>query len=88
MTTRQSSFHCRRSASAERTDRQPSLRHAARSGLSREGFVGSRIVESPEGPPRKYYELTKAGQQQLEQINRYWNQIGEGIARLVKEKQS
>jgi len=56
------------------------------SRLYREGFVATDLEESTEGPPRKYYVLTKAGQYQLAQMNKYWQTIEEGIDQLRKGK--
>ena len=55
------------------------------SRLHREGFVQTHIEESASGPPRKYYELTKSGQQQLVRMNEYWQSIESGIDDLRKE---
>ena len=56
------------------------------SRLHREGFVTTSIEESTEGPPRKYYELTKSGQQQLGRMNASWQTIESGIDGLRKGK--
>lgn len=48
------------------------------SRLKREGFVQTTLKESTEGPARKYYELTKGGQEILEQMNAYWEDIKTG----------
>jgi PadR family transcriptional regulator, regulatory protein PadR len=54
------------------------------SRLHREGFVSTQLEESASGPPRKYYELTKAGQQELARMNKYWESIETGIDALRK----
>jgi PadR family transcriptional regulator, regulatory protein PadR len=54
------------------------------SRLHREGFVTTHLEESTSGPPRKYYELTKPGQQQLARMNEYWQTIETGIDGLRK----
>jgi PadR family transcriptional regulator PadR len=54
------------------------------SRLHRDGFVTTQLEESASGPPRKYYELTKAGQQQLTRMNEYWQTIENGIDDLRK----
>ena len=56
------------------------------SRLHREGFVTTSIEESSEGPPRKYYALTKSGQAQLGRMNTYWESIESGIDGLRKGK--
>ena len=35
-------------------------------------LVKTAVVKSPDGPNRKYYRLTKAGQRTLDQMNGYW----------------
>jgi PadR family transcriptional regulator PadR len=54
------------------------------SRLHREGFVTTDLKESTSGPPRKYYELTPAGRQQLARMNAYWLTIETGIDGLRK----
>lgn len=48
------------------------------------GLIEARLVESSEGPARKYYSLTSHGQRQIERMNQYFatlsqtlNEIGE-----------
>jgi len=45
------------------------------SRLKRQGLVTTSIQESPEGPPRKYYELTEQGNDMVCQMNAYWQAI-------------
>ena len=45
------------------------------SRLKRQGLVTTSIQESPEGPPRKYYELTQQGKDMVCQMNTYWQAI-------------
>ncbi len=45
------------------------------SRLKRQGLVKTSIQKSPEGPPRKYYELTRQGKDTLYQMNTYWQAI-------------
>jgi len=39
------------------------------------GWVETRLVESAEGPARKYYRLSKEGTRQLNRMNQYWRQL-------------
>ena len=55
------------------------------SRLKREGFVKTKIKESSEGPPRKYYQLTKAGENMLKKMNEYWQTIKAGTDIVIKE---
>ncbi|MBN1437446.1 MAG: PadR family transcriptional regulator [Sedimentisphaerales bacterium] len=52
------------------------------SRLKREGFVGTTLKESSEGPARKYYELTGKGKQMLSQMNDSWKDIKDGVDKL------
>ncbi len=45
------------------------------SRLKRQGLVETSIQESSEGPPRKYYKLTKQGEEMVSQMNTYWQAI-------------
>lgn len=52
--------------------------------LSREGLVSSHWVESSQGPPRKYYELTESGRRACEALQEEFRllvRLVEGAAR-------
>lgn len=49
------------------------------SRLRREGALTYEWVESDAGPPRKYYELTPAGRDQLKQLQDYWHTINRTV---------
>ena len=55
------------------------------SRLKRDGLVKTSLEESPAGPARKYYELTKRGEQLLAEMNAYWDVLTNRIDRLRKE---
>ena len=48
------------------------------SRFKREGLVSSSIEESSAGPARKYYQLTRRGEQYLSHMNAYWENIKNG----------
>jgi PadR family transcriptional regulator PadR len=48
------------------------------------GLVKATQARSPDGPRRKYYELTKTGQETLVQMNAHWKVIGRQIAVIGK----
>jgi PadR family transcriptional regulator PadR len=56
------------------------------SRLKQEGLLSTNLVESAEGPARKYYELTARGRGHLDRMNEYWEQIKLGVEVLAKEK--
>ena len=47
------------------------------------GLIESYIVESPEGPPRKYYMITDAGKEELERLSREWFEFTESVNSLL-----
>mgnify|MGYP001813371245 CR=1 FL=1 len=53
--------------------------------FKREALVRTTIEESPDGPPRKYYELTDKGHAQLSWMNDHWLRLLHGIENLRKE---
>ena len=53
--------------------------------FKREALVRTTIEESPDGPPRKYYELTDKGRRQLSWMNEHWQRLLRGIENLRKE---
>ena len=55
------------------------------SRLKRDGLVKTSLEESPAGPARKYYELSKRGEQLLDEMNSYWNVLTDGIRTLRKD---
>lgn len=52
------------------------------SRLRREALVDYEWVESEAGPPRKYYQLTTAGKEQLSDLEAYWKQLNKTITGL------
>ena len=57
------------------------------SRLKRDGLVSTSLEESPNGPARKYYELTRRGQQLLGDMNDYWDELTRGITKLRRRSQ-
>src|SRR4051794_1124174 len=51
----------------------------------REGLVTTTLVESNEGPARKYYELTPRGRQELTRMATDWKFVRDGIDTLSRE---
>jgi PadR family transcriptional regulator PadR len=52
------------------------------SRLKRDGLVRTSLEESPSGPARKYYELTRRGEQLRDEMNAYWDVLTRGITEL------
>ena len=43
-----------------------------------------RWEESPSGPPRKYYSLTKMGKTFLEELSLTWNDLNKAVTQITK----
>ena len=54
--------------------------------LSRQGLVRHRWELSPNGPPRKRYELTAAGHEALEQRHSTWKELRVALLQLLDEE--
>src|SRR5271154_2820410 len=52
------------------------------SKMRREGLVDYEWKESEAGPPRKYYQLTAKGRDQLRETNDYWQKISATVKSL------
>ena len=52
------------------------------SRLRRESLVDYEWQESEAGPPRKYYRLTKSGQQALSELQGYWTHLTRTLDRI------
>jgi PadR family transcriptional regulator len=57
------------------------------SRLKRDGLVRTSLEESPAGPARKYYALTRRGEQLLGDMNEYWDTLTHGIVGLRRSSQ-
>jgi PadR family transcriptional regulator, regulatory protein PadR len=55
------------------------------SRFKRDGFVTTTLVESKEGPARKYYELTPLGRRELARMRGAWQAVRDGIDSLSEE---
>ena len=51
--------------------------------MKNEGLLSYRWQESTGGPPRKYYALTKDGQQLLAQLDNEWQSICQSINQII-----
>ena len=54
------------------------------SKMRRERLLDYEWKESEAGPPRKYYELTGSGREQLKETLEYWGRINEMVRKLGK----
>jgi PadR family transcriptional regulator PadR len=55
------------------------------SKMRREELVDYEWKESEAGPPRKYYQLTAKGREQLRETSEYWQKISETVKSLGRD---
>ncbi len=53
--------------------------------LKNQGFLNSHWENSPDGPPRKYYTLTKNGEVAIEEANAQWSEISVVVNEVIKK---
>ena len=56
--------------------------------LKNAGLLDYTWVESSAGPPRKYYKLTPAGQQFLEELRQTWKEVEASIEHITKNNKA
>ncbi|MCX6185558.1 MAG: PadR family transcriptional regulator [Bacteroidetes bacterium] len=54
--------------------------------LKNDGLLSYNWVESKSGPPRKYYQLTKEGENFLQELKTTWTQLVDAVERVVNTK--
>jgi len=52
--------------------------------LTKEEYFTTYLMESSEGPSRKYYKLTLKGKMYLEAMIKEWNEFSYGVSELIK----
>ena len=52
--------------------------------LETDGLVTSYSQPSTDGPPRKYFRLTEAGQKALDEMNKHWDQLINSLESIRK----
>lgn len=53
--------------------------------LTNEHYFDTYLIESTEGPPRKYYRLTEAGKIYKDQLKKEWFGFTEAVMAFIKE---
>ncbi|MDW8273118.1 MAG: PadR family transcriptional regulator [Chitinophagales bacterium] len=56
--------------------------------LKNEGLLSYRWVESSSGPPRKYFRLTKKGQDFLKELTQTWHELNESVLKIINKNKS
>lgn len=52
--------------------------------MQSDGLLDDYLVESPSGPPRRYYRLTRAGRARLSAQRETWDEFSRAIDRIVR----
>ncbi|HNT94210.1 MAG: PadR family transcriptional regulator [Bacteroidales bacterium] len=50
------------------------------------GLLSYRWEESPQGPPRKYYELTELGKIYLKELDKVWDELVDSVNQIRDRK--
>lgn len=53
--------------------------------LTNEKYFETYLVESNEGPSRKYYKITILGKSRLKELNKSWNSFSTSVNKFIKE---
>jgi PadR family transcriptional regulator PadR len=53
------------------------------SRLQKQGLVEGYMVDSTEGPPRKYYRVLDAGRERLEDWSADWQVLTQGVSEVL-----
>lgn len=53
--------------------------------LTNERYFETYLVDSKEGPARKYYKITVLGKQRLEELKNTWKVFASSVNKFIKE---
>ena len=53
--------------------------------MQADGLLDDYLVDSPSGPPRRYYKLTRAGRARLAAQRATWDSFSRAIDRIVRD---
>jgi len=53
--------------------------------LTNEKYFETYLVESNEGPSRKYYKITTLGKKRLKELNKSWTNFSDSVNKFIKE---
>jgi PadR family transcriptional regulator PadR len=53
--------------------------------LKNDDFLSYEWIESPQGPPRKYYKLTDKGETFLGELENLWKELNETVNHLANK---
>ncbi len=55
--------------------------------LTKEGYFETYILESNEGPARKYYKITNEGTNNLEKLEKEWKEFVQAVNTFLNESE-
>lgn len=53
--------------------------------LTNDRYFDTYLVESTEGPSRKYYKITSLGKQRLKELEGAWKEFSTSVNKFIKE---
>ncbi len=53
--------------------------------LTNEKYFDTYLVESKEGPSRKYYKITSLGKKRAKELKKEWEEFSSSIKKFIKE---
>ncbi len=53
--------------------------------LTNEKYFDTYLVESSEGPSRKYYKITTLGKRRLKELKKVWKEFSSSVSDFIKE---
>ena len=53
--------------------------------LTNEKYFDTYLVESTEGPSRKYYQITVLGKKKVEELEQTWKEFSSSVNNFIKE---
>lgn len=56
------------------------------SRFKKDGLVDAALAESPDGPARKYYQLTPRGREMLDRMLASWAEVRTGIDKVTTDQ--
>lgn len=55
--------------------------------ITNEKYAETYLVESNEGPSRKYYKITESGKEYLKELVETWNNFSKSVSKFIKESE-
>ena len=55
--------------------------------LTNEKYFDTYLVESTEGPPRKYYKLTVLGEERMKELKEIWLDFSSSVNQFIEESE-